>query len=309
MNSIRHPGKHRHPGESRDPGFKHVFKNRFTTWAPAFAGVTVRVGVTVLLLNGFLFAASSASIQSKLNDLGDRGSGRARAQLHSDLGTALFKEGRNIEASDAFEKALSFDTSRSQRRHIYLFLGKSYESSGRLDKAISAYENATLYDKKNWKRHRDLAGLYEQAELFWKAKASYEEAVGLNPKEPSLFISMGRIWRKIGLYSYAESWLDKALATGTDRPAVQEQLSFVYEGQGRFDRAAAACADTADNGKRLIYLAGLAGNDALVKEGQARLAKSKMARGTRQDYENLVQWLQRPRPPDGKNPFIEEMNQ
>ncbi len=30
----------RHPGESRDPGFKPAFKYRFTTWAPAFAGVT-----------------------------------------------------------------------------------------------------------------------------------------------------------------------------------------------------------------------------------------------------------------------------
>jgi len=45
--SNRHPGEKgcvimtRHPGEGRDPGPKHNFKAWFTTWIPAFAGMTI----------------------------------------------------------------------------------------------------------------------------------------------------------------------------------------------------------------------------------------------------------------------------
>jgi len=31
----------RHSGESRNPGLKHDFKGWFTTWIPAFAGMTI----------------------------------------------------------------------------------------------------------------------------------------------------------------------------------------------------------------------------------------------------------------------------
>ncbi|MCB4756093.1 MAG: hypothetical protein LHV69_03520 [Elusimicrobia bacterium] len=46
--------KARHSGESRNPVFKHFFKIRFTTWIPAFAGMTA------LLLSSFAFAADPA---------------------------------------------------------------------------------------------------------------------------------------------------------------------------------------------------------------------------------------------------------
>jgi tetratricopeptide (TPR) repeat protein len=163
-----------------------------------------------------------------------------------------------------------------------------------LDKAINAYENAVLYDKRNWRRHRDLGGLYEQAELLLKAKYSYSRALELNPKEPGLFLSMGRVWRKMTLYSYALPWLEKALVSGQDIGLVQEQLSLLYEGQGQFDKAAAACEATNDDGKRLIYLALLAGNTRIVKEGQSRLTQAKVSRETRQVYENLIELLQHP---------------
>ena len=250
-------------------------------------------------------ASSAESIQEKLDQLGARGSGQTKAGLYSDLGEALYKNGRMEEAAAAFETALTYDTSRAQRRFIYLFLGKSYESSSRLDKAVSAFENAVLYDRRNWRRHRDLGWLYEQADLPWKARDRYARALELNPSEPALFLSIGRIWRKIGLYSYALPWLEKALAAKEEVEATQLELSLAYEGQGRFDKAAAACAQTADDGKRLVYLAALAGDANLIKDGQARMLKFGASRRTRQDYENLVEWLSHPRPPDdAATPFF-----
>ncbi len=51
MKTICHPAETRpsaetrHPGESRDPGFKPDFKDKLTAWVPAFAGMTMLVGL------------------------------------------------------------------------------------------------------------------------------------------------------------------------------------------------------------------------------------------------------------------------
>lgn len=212
-----------------------------------------------------------------------------------DQGMDFYKEGKFVEAARAFEKSLEEgSTTRAQRRQIYLYMGKSYEAFNRLDKAISAYENVISYDKNNWRYHRDVAALYEKVELYPKALIAYKRAIDLNSKEPSLFLGLGRTWRKIGLYSYAEDELNKAAASPEIIPGVDEELSLVYEGQGRFLEAATACSKTGDKGPRLIYLAALAQDPALIKEGRRRLGVSGLSKETTQAYENLVQLLSLP---------------
>lgn len=211
-----------------------------------------------------------------------------------DEGMALYKQGQYEEAIKAFQSSLDSGTTRADRRVLYLFMGKSYESAGRLDKAVSAYEEALQYDRKNWRRHRDLGGLYEKTELNWKALGCYKEAIELSPHEPILFLALGRVYRKVGLYSDAIFWMDKALDARKDEPEVLSELSHIYEGQGRFEEAAFAAKMSDKVGTRLIYLAVLAGNAGLAKEGVARLGQSGVSKETRQAYENLVQLLQLP---------------
>ncbi len=214
---------------------------------------------------------------------------RVNGATKSDHAMSLYKEGKYAEAAQAFESELAENTSRPERRVIYVYLGKSYESAGRIDKAVSSYEKAVDYDRRNWRRHRDLAGLYEQVELYWEAVASYKTALKLNPREPSLYLALGRTWREIGLYSYAIEWLNKAVAAEVTPAETQRQLSLVYEGQGRFDDAAAASAKADDDPKRLVYLAALAGNKSLAEEGIRRLRQKAVSSETIQAYENLVQ--------------------
>jgi tetratricopeptide (TPR) repeat protein len=202
-----------------------------------------------------------------------------------------------LEAADQYEKALTYPTSNSKRRHIYLYLGKSYESSQRLEKSVEAYELAVLYDKKNWKRHRDLAGLYERVRLFKKAEHAYTKAIQLFPSEVTLYFSLGRTYRKMGLYSQAEQNLKRSLDLGYQMHLVNFELSRVFEGQGRFGAAAEACqrslspAPTPEEAGRFVYLSVLADRPALVDESLKELRAVEKNKESLAFYENMVELL------------------
>ena len=221
----------------------------------------------------------------------------ARAPLQAakvDSAMSAYKAGRFSDAAHEFEKLLERPTSRSERRIIYLYMGKSYESAGRLDKAVSAYEESVRYDKKNWRRHRDLGGLYEQSDLPWKALSCYKKAHELNRKGPSLFLSMARVWRKIGLYANAVPWIEKAIAANPDDSAVLDEWAKILAGQGRFQEAAGVVARLSEAGPRLLVLAILGQEASLMPAGWERLRQGGASKPTIQAYENLVELLRLP---------------
>jgi tetratricopeptide (TPR) repeat protein len=264
--------------------------------------VKIRAALLVLLIASPLGAASVESLKAKIGSLPEQGREKQKAALYSELGTQLYREGRMPEAAQAFEDALTHDTDRGMRRHIYLYMGKSYESHGRIDKAISAYEQAVISDRRNWRRHRDLAHLYEEAQLFRKAIASYQEALKLDPKDDSLLLALGRTRRKLGLYPEALPFLTQALDDDYHPAAVQEELSLVYQGEGRFEEAALACSKslTADAAPaaaaRLVYLSLLADDAALTKQGFEWLKQLHASPETVRFYENLVELRRSPHP-------------
>jgi tetratricopeptide (TPR) repeat protein len=268
-----------------------------------------RFGIGILVLaiailicsrvEGALFSGQSSveKIRQKLSRLPTEGRHRTKAILYSDLGTLLYRQGEPAVAADQFEKALAESPSRSMKKHIYLYLGKSYESSGRLDKAIRAYEEAVDYDPKNWKRHRDLAGLYELLKLYQKAIQSYEQSLRVNPKEPSVMLSLGRSLRKMGIYSEAAVFIEKSLGMRPDSRESKYELSLVREGQGRYSSAAeifdeylGTKPNISDWG-RLIYLSGLGEKPDLVNKGMNGLESSGASKETLNFYENLIELL------------------
>lgn len=202
------------------------------------------------------------------------------------------------EAAEAFEKSLEYRTTKALRRHIYVYLGKSYESYGRLDKAISAYEQAVAHDRRNARRYRDLAGLYARTKLYRKAVTTYEDGLRRDPHDSVALFGLGQSWRKIGLYAVAEPILKRAAKEGHDHLQVQRELSMLYEGEGRYAEAAEAWVKGLGNGAapeadlaRWVYLAGIAGNSPLVNLGIARMKALEASPATIQLYENLVELL------------------
>jgi tetratricopeptide (TPR) repeat protein len=233
--------------------------------------------------------------RARIAKLPENGALRKKAVLHSDLGTMLYRQAQMEEAAKEFELALTFDTTRSLRRHITLFMGKSYESSGRLDKAISAYEEALTYDPHNWRRSRDLGGLYEQAKLYRKARDMYAQARELNPREPSLYFVTARVTRKMGLYKEAEPFLAQAKKLGHDDNAIHREKSIIFEHRGRPGDALAEWKKGAGDSEapediaRLIYLSVLGNDHDGAAAALERLKHAGASPETVQLYENLVQ--------------------
>lgn len=274
---------------------------------------------TLALADRSLFSkfTSIEEIDKRLAGIGENRGSRTKAILMSDKATLLYRSGRMPEAAAAFEQSLSYSTTATLRRHIYLYMGKAYESHGRLDRAIEAYEQALEYDPKNWRRHRDLGGLYEQVKLYRKARDLYTSARTLSPREPSLWYVSARVDRKMGLYADAEPLIRKADELGHDEHVVAREKSFILEGRGRPKEAlnnwVAGAGDSQDLNDiaRTVYLSVLAGDLPLAKENLKRLKAGGAPKDSVQLYENLIELG--PSGPDsllsfrGKYPEIEAL--
>ncbi len=236
-------------------------------------------------------------IRKKLADIPPERNFRARAVLLNDLGTQLYKEGRWDEAIEAFDNALSYGPPTVLKKHIHLYMGKSYESSGRLDKALTSYEQAALFDKRNWRRHRDLAGLYERADLIEKAVGSYAKALRYNPRESSVHFALGRLDRRLARYEQAETHFLAALEYGQNQNDVFAELSLVFEAQGKFSEAAAAANEVtggdapAADWARLTYLSILGRQDDLIAKSFEGLKKKGVSEETIRFYEALKRYI------------------
>lgn len=243
----------------------------------------------------FSGATSVEEIDRRLAKIPEDRSLRKRAALLSDRATFLYKAGQMREAAATYEEALSNRPRRRLRRHIYLYLGKAYESHGRVDKAIAAYEEALAYDPDNWRRHRDLAGLYEQVKLYDKARILHTSARRLAPREPSLWYVSGRVYRKMGLYLEAEPFIEKAGELGHDENVVSRERSLLREGRGRYGDALEAWILGAGESNepadiaRTVYLASLAGNETIARDDLRRLKEAGASKETLNLYENLIQ--------------------
>lgn len=281
----------------------------------ALATFCLIFGASISFVQAGIFTRhdSVEEIEARLAKLPEQGRHKTKAILYAELGTLLYRDGEMQKAAQFFEKALSEDTSASLRKHIYLYMGKSYESAGRLDKAIEAYEQAVQYDKHNWKRHRDLAGLYEISRLFPKAIESYQAALRLNPKDPAILLSLGRTWREYGFYRESELLLKKALDWGADKIETERELSLACEGRGEFDQAAMAWEhgdpESVADWARLVYLAALAGKTDLVEKGISQLKAKTGAGETLSFYKYLSQLLmEKPEDIFDKSRRVEPLN-
>jgi tetratricopeptide (TPR) repeat protein len=290
------------------------FKEKLKNWIPVrdrtnppwrtFAGMTkpaLQIGAVVFLLFGALPVAHAMSIDEinkLLAALPANDKGLQRGTLNMEMGRELYRLGRMAEAAQAYETALQFDTSKRMRRTIYLYLAKSYESSNQPEKATKAYEEALARDKRNWRRHRDLGLQYETLGRYDDAVARYERALRLEPSKTVVMMALARTYRKMGLAEYAEDWLKKALAANHRASEVDQELSYVYEMEGRYPESAQVWMSAIGPGLapvdqlcRLVYLGLLSNDPVLVKKAMKRVKAARKSKDTGVFYENLVQLL------------------
>lgn len=237
---------------------------------------------------------SSDALQKKISELRDDQK-KQKSELYSELGLRFYLKGQMVEASQAFEKAIEGPLSTSTKRKVYLYLGKSYESSDRPDKAIEAYEQSVQLDPQNWRRYRDLAQQYLRVKIYKSAIVGFDKAIELNPKESSLPFLLGRTYQEMGLYVRAESNLKKAASLGVSGADLDREFSYIYEGKGHYAAAADMWKKTltpASNEEdigRYIALAGLAHNKIMAEDGLSMLKKGKASAETIAFYQSLIE--------------------
>jgi len=149
--------------------------------------------------------------------------GAATADAMYLRGMVLYKQNKNPEALEAFQKVLSLDPNYSSAEYYvaatydrlnqsdqsiamykktvendpefapaWYDLGVAYYNAGQYDKAADAYEHSTKADPSNAQGHANLASTYRQQERYADANAEYKQAESLGMKnDPNLYNEWG----------------------------------------------------------------------------------------------------------------------
>jgi len=96
----------------------------------------------------------------------------------SNLGAALYRQSRLIEAAEAYENALSMDDKRAERLQS---LGQVYNELGEHEKALKYFELAAKRKPKDMGLKNILADYYVRLERFDEAVALYEKILEQDP--------------------------------------------------------------------------------------------------------------------------------
>jgi tetratricopeptide (TPR) repeat protein len=151
-----------------------------------------------------------------------------------------------VQYPDAFDKYPQLATT-------YFFLGNSYDqlykpakqgdatNDSYIQKAIENYRKAA--DKNvdpNWKKSglEYLAAAYGSDKLNDPAKAEpvYQEIIALDPKEPTNYMALAKLYEDAGRYDDAEAQYDKAKTVKPNDPSVLASLAGYYNRQGDFKK-------------------------------------------------------------------------
>jgi len=166
------------------------------------------------------------------------------AYAQKDWKKAIERYEEVVQHQDAFEKYPQLATS-------YFFLGNSYDqlykpakqgdatNDGYIQKAIDNYRKAA--DKNAdpaWKKSslEYLAAAYGSDKLNDAAKAEpvYQEIIALDPKEPTNYLALAKLYEDAGRYDDAEKQFEKAREVKPNDPAVLASLAGYYNRQGDF---------------------------------------------------------------------------
>ncbi len=147
------------------------------------------------------------------------------------LGLSLNQAYRDEESIRVLTEALShLDTADTASIvQAYSILALSYERLKLYDESERSYETALLYEPDNALVLNNLAYSYsERNKELSRALDMAKIAVAKEPNNGAYLDTMGWIYFKMGNYQEAKHWIEKAIQSGRESPAVLEHLGDVY---------------------------------------------------------------------------------
>ena len=129
---------------------------------------------------------------------------------------SLFNDGNYKLAAGEFDLILTRQLSSENKKSAYRYLGKSYEKTGDLDKAISTYQLAAQLFPNDIPILLSLADIYRYVGLMDRARSSYSEILELKPHNFNANTGLAETYYGLGFLSRAEESYKKAISISPD---------------------------------------------------------------------------------------------
>ena len=213
------------------------------------------------------FRAVSAASMALVVGLGMATAGCGKYSIGTLKAIKAFKDGNLAYAQKDWKKAIEYyeEVTRHpdafgnypQLSTAYFFLGNSYDqlykpakqgdptNDAYIQKAIENYRKAAdTNTDPAWKKSslEYLAAAYGSDKLNdpLKAEPVYQEIISLDPKEPTNYLALAKLYEDTGRYDEAEAEFAKAREVKPDDPSVLAAEATYYNRQGDFEKTIAA---------------------------------------------------------------------
>jgi len=159
------------------------------------------------------------------------------ARYHNEIGVALKKESRFVEAIVEFEKALELSPddsfALSHLAHIHFIQND-------IEQALYFIEKARKANPRNWFACGILGNILVKSGDLGGAEAAYEEEIALNPNAIYAYISLGSVYRKQKKLNAALAILKQGLEIEPENSQLHSALGDVYANLRQYERAMAS---------------------------------------------------------------------
>jgi tetratricopeptide (TPR) repeat protein len=157
------------------------------------------------------------------------------------LGAVLLMQGKPAEAVASFRWALQHQPDnpeiKSNLGAAYGTLAHAQANQGRLQEAVSSYQNAVQWRPGDAQTHYQLGMLVAKQRKFEAAIGHYQSALRIKPDFPEAHNNFGFALQNLGRVQEAASHWREALRLRPDSPEVHNNLANVLQHEGNIEEA------------------------------------------------------------------------
>ena len=223
------------PSSSFIPLLNTIYEHRMYLSLAAVVGVVV---MGLYSVAGRHSLAVFAVVAIGLGFLTWRRNQDYRRNPHFSLGIALQREGRVQEAISQFEQAQRFNPDDAE---AHFNLGTALEKDGRLPEAMEQYEQAVQINPDYAEAHNNLGVALARLGRVPEAMQHYERALAVNPDHAGAHENLGNALLELGEMPEAIGQYEQALRLQPDSAAAHYNLGVVLVRLGRMQEAVAQC--------------------------------------------------------------------
>jgi Flp pilus assembly protein TadD len=122
-------------------------------------------------------------------------------------------------------------------RQVLGAFGKAQAAAGQLEQALATLTRAQTPDRPDWRLYSAQGTVFDQMGRSQDARVSYQQALQIQPNEPSVLSNMGMSYVLTGDLKTAETYLRTASQQPGADSRVRQNLALVIGLQGRFAEA------------------------------------------------------------------------